>query len=140
MTQACVELLFLEGICRYFPQNQLLPTMLFLTNLVNETPIETSSDLQTVETAIRVLTEIIPIYGDAIGTEWREFASHFFPFLSSGFHSLQGLVQRFFLVIATVDETVVPNMLFLLSSQLVNSSDSNLNRNMVGDLVFLNQD
>ena len=113
--------------------------MLFLTNLVNETPIETSSDLQTVETAIRVLTEIIPIYGDAIGTEWREFASHFFPFLSSGFHSLRGLVQRFFLVIATVDETVVPNMLFLLSSQLVNSSDSNLNRNMVGDLVFLNQ-
>lgn len=114
--------------------------MLFLTNLVNETPIETSADLQTVETAIRVLTEIVPIYGDAIGTEWREFASHFFPFLSSGFHSLRGLIQRFFLVIATVDETVVPDMLFLLSSQLVNSSDSNVNGITVVDFNLLNQD
>ena len=70
----------LEGICAVFSQNQLITAMKLALSVISETAIDSRGDLLQVETAIHLLTKIVPIFGEAIRSDWSELVSTLLPF------------------------------------------------------------
>lgn len=108
----------LEGICAVFSQNQLITAMKLALSVISETAIDSRGDLLQVETAIHLLTKIVPIFGEAIRSDWSELVSTLLPFLVSTFPSLQTAVHRLCLVVCSTDVSLLGDLCFQCSAQL----------------------
>ena len=117
-TQKTAELVMLEGICAVFSQNQLITAMKLALSVISETAIDSRGDLLQVETAIHLLTKIVPIFGEAIRSDWSELVSTLLPFLVSTFPSLQTAVHRLCLVVCSTDVSLLGDLCFQCSAQL----------------------
>ena len=108
----------MEGICAVFSQHQLITAMKLALSVISETAIDSRGDLLQVETAIHLLTKIVPIFGEAIRSDWSELVSTLLPFLVSTFPSLQTAVHRLCLVVCSTDVSLLGDLCFQCSAQL----------------------
>lgn len=102
-----------EGICRSLSESHVAFALAAVVNLFKVAPSEIVS-----VSVIKALTKIIPILGEAVKADWQEHFALFLPALASPSPALQAAAERLFLVLGTIDVSIVESFVHRLAQEL----------------------
>ena len=102
-----------DGLCRSLSESHIAFALASILNLFKVAPSEIVSI-----SVIKVLVKIIPILGEAVKAEWQEYFDLFLPALASPSLALQVAAERLFLVLGTIDISLVESFVHRLSQEL----------------------
>lgn len=102
-----------EGICRSLSESHVAFALAAVVNLFKVAPSEIVS-----VSVIKALTKIIPILGEAVKADWQEHFALFLPALASPSPALQAAAERLFLVLGTIDVSIVESFVYRLAQEL----------------------
>lgn len=102
-----------DGICRSLSESHVAFALAAVVNLFKVAPSEIVS-----VSVIKALTKIIPILGEAVKADWQEHFALFLPALASPSPALQAAAERLFLVLGTIDVSIVESFVHRLAQEL----------------------
>ena len=102
-----------DGICRSLSESHVAFALAAVVNLFKVAPSEIVS-----VSVIKALTKIIPILGEAVKADWQEHFALFLPALASPSPALQAAAERLFLVLGTIDVSIVESFVYRLAQEL----------------------
>lgn len=113
MNRFVFETVVVDGVCAFLTESHISLAMTHIVSLLQSTQDET-----VLISVIKVLSKIIPILGEAVKTDWQEHFALLLPFLTSKNPALPVVAERCFLVLGTVDASLIESFLVRLSDEI----------------------
>lgn len=109
--QVFVEAIIMDGICKNLSETYISLITSTIVKKIQDITAITKDDEPILFVFIRLLIKIAPILGEAIANDWKTYFSLLLPSLECSFQSLQMAAYRCLLVIATIDSSIIEDLI-----------------------------